>query len=389
MTKYLITQFTLSALLLVMYHFAYRSRAQYNFNRGFLITSLLFSIVIPFIEIDAFPVYQTLSIPIASVTSSTPVMVEQVRENISAEWIYFSIVIGLLVYTLLQVVRTFTSMKKAHSSSLNGDYSGKPMSFLHLMAVPDKADKIVVAHEQYHVMAGHSWDRILFSILHAFLWINPLLFMYKRWLIENHEIAADAYSIRVNDMDTISYSEHLVQVTKRNIILPANFALPNHYYSLILNPIQMLDSKKHPSFLANILGLLLFIMLFCSFTLKTYTVTPINQSKISLESDTIPPLKSLIETDTVLVFNTKSKKEYKTIVKAPSSTLEDYLKTLKYSGNMVTRTDTITTFNYDTYEETVRIVKVDYPIEIENLLKKMPYDDHDVIIKMAKELMPK
>jgi hypothetical protein len=389
MTKYLIEQGVISGVILLVYLIWYRHRDQLSFNRAYLNVGILLSILIPLIHIPAFPKYIELKSNLLSTSSSF--VAETVQEDSLISWvsIYCFIALLCLSFTIANIIRTYLSMRTKHSKSQQGDYFGKPMSFLEFIAVPDTSDKIVLAHEAYHVSAKHSFDRILFSLIHSLLWINPLILLYKKYLIENHEFAADDYSIKYNQIEAHTYGEHLINLSINNQAEPKLLALPNYYHSLLLNRIQMLSTKKSTSKTLNFLGLLLFIALFSSFSLESYTVSNVNSMHPLLINDTIPGRDEIINIDTVSVFNSETKKEYRTIVKSTSKSLDDYLKTINYSGDMITRKDTILSFNYKTYEEKAKVVSFEYPVEIHEFLRSIPYEHHDLIIKKAKELMPK
>lgn len=384
----MIKHLLISGILILVYHFVHRKRDQLQFNRFFIIIALLFSAIVPLIEINAFPIYKTISIQAISPKLSSGIT-QVASPTWSIEMVFWSISALFLLFSVFRIAFTYRSMARKHHLSQSRQYNGSPMSFFHFIAIPNSNDSIVVAHEQYHVLAGHSIDRILITFYQAILWANPLLFLYKRYLIENHELAADQYSMKVNSIDQISYSEHLVEITKQNIALPNSLPIPNHYYSLILNRIQMLHSKKSSSTILKFLSVAAFIGLFCSFTLKSYTVTSLDNTIENETIDTLPNLKNMITTDTVTVFDPKTMTESVKIVKNYPPGLNSYINSINYSGNMTSLKDTIYTLDYDTYEEKVSIVKWEYPVEITELLQQSDYNDWELIIDMAKKAMKK
>lgn len=70
--------------------------------------------------------------------------------------------------------------------------------------VQDEPSREVRAHELAHVRQWHSLDRVYFRILRTVCWFNPILWLYERAAIHNHELLADAEvlaSLRISPFD--------------------------------------------------------------------------------------------------------------------------------------------------------------------------------------------
>jgi len=71
-------------------------------------------------------------------------------------------------------------------------------SFFHYLVLnqkeADKYGQVVVNHELVHIKQRHTWDLLWVEIVHALLWFNPILMLYKRSLKEIHEFIADENS---------------------------------------------------------------------------------------------------------------------------------------------------------------------------------------------------
>lgn len=55
----------------------------------------------------------------------------------------------------------------------------------------DENGDAILAHEEAHVLLGHSWDLLLFDVLGAMQWFNPALWLLRRELKAIHEYEAD------------------------------------------------------------------------------------------------------------------------------------------------------------------------------------------------------
>jgi hypothetical protein len=95
--------------------------------------------------------------------------------------------------------------------------SSLPFSFFNQIFIPnqvlDTPDfEKVIAHEQQHVRQKHSYDRLLIDFILALLWINPFIYLFKKWLVEVHEFEADAAIIAI-DSNKLQYQMTLLELS--------------------------------------------------------------------------------------------------------------------------------------------------------------------------------
>src|SRR5690606_21880469 len=69
-------------------------------------------------------------------------------------------------------------------------------------------DKAILYHEKAHVDQKHSIDVILVELIKIVLWFHPLIYIYKRWIQENHEYLADSFSLSYTS--DIKKYQHLI-----------------------------------------------------------------------------------------------------------------------------------------------------------------------------------
>jgi len=140
--------------------------------------------------------------------------------------------------------------KKLHASSF----------FSALFIDPDQLEagmeKELLEHELCHIRHWHSIDRILAEILLAFGWINPVTWMFRKSVVENHEYQADNLVIK-QGTDQVSYSLNLLnqyigsasfsisnqfshQLKKRIIMLEKNYKKGTFWKSMIFVPVAAL-----------------------------------------------------------------------------------------------------------------------------------------------------
>jgi hypothetical protein len=86
------------------------------------------------------------------------------------------------------------------------------------------ADEII-AHEWTHVQQRHTWDIMFIELLIAFGWFNPVFYLYRSKIRQNHEFLADGAVICRNEELIPVYQTILINfISKnRNINFASNF----------------------------------------------------------------------------------------------------------------------------------------------------------------------
>ncbi|GAB3935509.1 M56 family metallopeptidase [Mucilaginibacter myungsuensis] len=227
---YLVNFVLCSSLLLGIYKLFLQNERMYRFNRFYLLFSLVFSAVVPFvviaIEAETFPViYEQMNEVLAPAATVSPdkVVKQSVVEVSPVDYSGF-VLPGL--YTLITVallVRFGINLYKIASSAKRGevvaDHDPKliltdeqvtPHSFLRYIFLNKKdhtEGKIapqIICHEQTHVRQLHTLDVLLVEVMQVICWFNPFIPFYRKAIQLNHEFLADEGVIQ-NYEDTPSY----------------------------------------------------------------------------------------------------------------------------------------------------------------------------------------
>ena len=183
----------------------------------------------------------------------------------------------------------------------------EPYSFFGYIFINDINKNIILLHEYSHAKNLHSLDRIFIELVKCFLWFNPFIYLYKLYIVENHEFTADQYAISQQKMKKSDYSQFLLQ---NNISYKANLNYTNQFFSLIKNRIIMLSTNSKSSSLSYLMILPLFVILFSAFSLEKYPVYKTHA--LSNDLDSIPRLNEVI--DTIITFDPMTYKEEVKIV---------------------------------------------------------------------------
>lgn len=257
------------ALLSLIYILFLRKETFFRLNRIFLLVSVVFSVLLPFLH---FRVYEAQPIMLAEVTV-TPYknLLEAVtvygqdlsgtvvKRISSSRLIVFAYSLGLFFFTIrlaLKLIQVFTLIRnnpvqtsgKIKFVLLEEEMS--PFSFLNYVFVnpqrrEDKDYKDVLVHEMEHIRQGHTFDILILEILTILQWFNPFMWILKRVIRENHEFLADR-AVLNSGVNARKYKQLLLSQT-----LGLQLDVANHFNSsLVKKRIKMLSRIKS-SKLAN------------------------------------------------------------------------------------------------------------------------------------------
>jgi len=258
-----------SAIMLAGFYLLYKlvlkKETFFKLNRFYLVSSLLFSITIPFLNFDLFPIGSTDGNFIDKVQSLKQGYVElnevvvyaysgkltfaAILEHLKA--IYFLGVIILSAFFLFSlskigsIVIRNTSYKISKYRIIETTDNIVPFSlFKWIIINPEKHSsediKQIIAHEKIHAFQLHSLDLIFIEVLVILFWFNPFIYWYRKSIREIHEYLADQAVVE-NGFDYLDYQKLLLnQATgSRFIGLTSRFS-----NSLSKNRLKMLTMMK-------------------------------------------------------------------------------------------------------------------------------------------------
>jgi beta-lactamase regulating signal transducer with metallopeptidase domain len=204
-------------LLLVAYRLLLEKEKMFHFNRAYLLFSLVFSFIVPFIpmmdplhsvKLNNLPglsagISQLVAAPAAKAGSGS-----QAAQSIPLNTILLLCYSLVTLAVLARFVRNLYLIRRraaTHQQIL--------LEEARLVLLPEKLvshtfyktifinetayregllEQEVLMHELAHVRQRHTLDILLVELLQVFFWFNPLLKLYKRAIQLNHEFLADA-----------------------------------------------------------------------------------------------------------------------------------------------------------------------------------------------------
>jgi hypothetical protein len=320
---YFLKVIAIQGVFFAFYWLVLKNRTNHGLNRVYLLSTLLLSLVIPFIE-NPFPKEAD---PILEVTM-LEWMAEPMGFHGSSEggemvtqstlpiwgilsWVY----LGLMAFFIgrsslhlivLQKIKKQCEYVKKHWFKLFKTPHSKPFSFFSSVFIPKEIfgtssfDQIL-AHECVHVRQLHSLDRLLVDFLVSLFWFNPFIYLYRKALIEVHEFQADAEVVK-QFADPIGYQEILFAQLQ-----PATYSgLVSHFnFSTIKKRIVMMNKSKNASSskLAYALVMPLMAMVLFAFTSKeseesvAHITEKIEELTGPFSSPVLSPEKSVFQRD--------------------------------------------------------------------------------------------
>ena len=206
MTDFLIKSTIPLLVLLTVYHLVLEKEKMHQFNRVYLLFSVVFSLAIPFITIE---IIQEIAMP--NVQNST-IQINHGSFVLVEETNYLPIILWSIygLITLLFSIRFIRNISKI-ISKINAnkriDYKNAklvllkekmlPHTFLNFIFINEidynnqKIENELLSHEFTHVTQKHTFDILFIEILKTIFWFNPIFIFYKKAIQLNHEFLAD------------------------------------------------------------------------------------------------------------------------------------------------------------------------------------------------------
>ncbi|WP_159022885.1 M56 family metallopeptidase [Formosa sp. L2A11] len=296
--------FIKASAVLCIFYFCYilllQKETFFNANRWFLLSGLLISGLLPFIII---PIY----------VNETPIQfnindfatVESTEETIIFNWMRLaSVLYGLgVIFFLVRFCIEILSLRSFFKSEATTQDNGfkisetqkeiSPFSFFkHIVYNPSQFNETelthILNHEKIHASQYHSIDILLSKIATIIFWCNPIIWLYKKALIQNLEFIADSKSIAQQ-----SSSKTYQKVLLKTLVPSHQMALTTNFYnSLIKKRILMLNTSKSKSVHAFKYAVIAPLLLAFIMSFNTKTVYAQDQNT---ESETVT-IKSELKT---------------------------------------------------------------------------------------------
>ncbi|WP_415324550.1 M56 family metallopeptidase [Chryseobacterium sp. MMS23-Vi53] len=324
-----------SSLLLAVYYWFLQKEKMHQFNRFYLLFSLILSCTVPFISIKSEnpkPIgrLQTTIDATQKVLDLTP---KQESFNwINLVWVIYGIVTLIFLTKFIVSIIKIKNLKgekivyqNHHVLIMKENIS--PFSFLNTIylsnnyLINNKIDSRIFLHEKSHLEQKHSIDLLFIEILKAFTWFNPSIYFYKKAIVTNHEFLADE-SVLKNDFNVKDYQKLILAeiISTQNYNLTHTFNFKNTKKRFI-----MMNTKKSKlTTVKKAISIPILLLAFGLFVQKTYANTIEKIIKETKEKVSKSEKEPIIENNEDS-FKIK-KEEYLQMIKQSKDTVKEEVK---------------------------------------------------------------
>jgi len=246
-------------LFYLMYVVFLRKETFFVSNRWYMIIGLIVSLVLPLITftktiwVDPIPIQESFEeiTPIITTSDATPIQENLIDWSLVATTTYIVISILLVMRITFELVSFFNRIRK-HNKKKESEYTliysnttENPFSFFNYVVInPSLFSEIeiqhILTHESIHVKQKHSVDVLLGKLFCALFWVNPIVWLYRKAMLQNLEFIADNATFQQIE-NKYEYQKTLLKVVTHQ----HNLSITNQFYqSLIKKRIVMLHTNQ-------------------------------------------------------------------------------------------------------------------------------------------------
>ncbi|THU41478.1 hypothetical protein FAM09_05055 [Niastella caeni] len=250
----------ISGIFVGYYWMALRNKNFNNYNRFYLLLSMVCSLIVPLFDLNWFTI-EKQALPVPTETFNFIPAQTTNSNNISLSWqnitffilstvsLFLLALLALNVFKVYQLKRRSTITKMEGVNFINTNLEHAPFSFLNNLfwkeAIPLDEDygRKIFKHELTHIHQKHTFDILFCQIIHALFWMNPFNWFIQKELKAIHEFIADKEAVGNNNVE--EFVTLLLQAHYGN-----HFLNPTHtfYYSSIKRRLFMLTSTNKVKF---------------------------------------------------------------------------------------------------------------------------------------------
>jgi hypothetical protein len=252
---FLVKSSGLIGMFYLSYFFLLRKETFFNSNRWFLLAGLISSVVLPLVVFTK--IVWVDPTPTNFDWSKIPVTTPIENEDFEINWYFvFAVVysIGILVflmkfafdfYSLSKVLKGKTIQRQADFKFIDVTENVSPFSYFNSIVYnsslySDTELENILEHEKVHSTQNHTVDVLISRMFCIVFWFNPLMWLYKKAIVQNLEFIADSEASK-NISDKKAYQLTLLKITTQENCV----AITNHFYqSLIKKRIVMLNKNQ-------------------------------------------------------------------------------------------------------------------------------------------------
>jgi TonB family protein len=270
-----------------------RNERFFFLNRLYLIAGILTSFLLPFISIRynvILPVTENIQEDGVNVLNGIQNVVQISTPDVKT-WLSGFYLSGVL-FVIIMIVRQGRSIiraikraeiNKSHSINLirTAEYPSSFSFFSYVFVNPSITDietEEIVNHEIAHIRQWHWFDLVLVELLCILQWFNPLVWIYVRFIKQNHEYLADEVALQRTSDPAIYRAVLLNQIVGYPVVSLANsfnYSLNSKRFKMMKNIISSPYRKMKILFILPVFAIVLY-----SFAKPEYRYVSINENSV-------------------------------------------------------------------------------------------------------------
>ena len=251
--RYIIELNIVISILFLTYRLIFKKDRNFVSRRFFLLFSFALALILPLLPSSLS--IQSLATTIPSftfeeltiygdkgaVTGQSPFSLMNIFSII-----YFTVLITAGIKLISHFIRIHLAIKKSEKKEVNGYtilsnrllHASSFFNYIFIDLFNNQKESInhILKHELVHRDELHSIDRIITEVLVIFCWFNPLIWLYRKSVIVNHEYLADSAVISSG----ININNYQISILNQYI---ESASITNQFSSQIKNRIKMLNTN--------------------------------------------------------------------------------------------------------------------------------------------------
>ncbi|CAM1344746.1 M56 family metallopeptidase [Tenacibaculum amylolyticum] len=224
MISYLIKSSICLTALMLFYQFILEREKMHQFNRFYLLGSVLFSFLAPLYSISVYIPIETIVEPVImdEPIVYTETIVQEHPINYLTVFLILSSIISFILFIRfgINLLKIFTKVRKNTNTKIDKailvlvDDEINPHTFWNYIFINKEdyksknIEKELLTHELTHATQKHTLDVLFIEFLKIIFWFNPLFYILKKFIQLNHEFIADNKVIHLHK--NISEYQHLL-----------------------------------------------------------------------------------------------------------------------------------------------------------------------------------
>lgn len=295
---YIINSFLISFCLFIFYKCVLENEKNHQFNRFYLLMSLVLSIIVPLLDLSFLFSNQVIQEPINQISqvftaerSNVSELVET-NQSIDLWFLLYGTLCVILLFRLIWRVSIFQQIsvkeerieRRTHRLILTRKLTD-PFTFMKSVFLNKDAfnrgeiEPEILRHEQCHAEQYHSLDVLFAECVKIAFWMNPIMYLFKKSIQLNHEFIADEYVLSKSD-SVRDYQYLLLQKSTKN---KYHYLASNINFIMTKKRLLMMKKSKSPLRLIKAISAIPFMILL-SFLFSNNLIGQADESKVSTMS---------------------------------------------------------------------------------------------------------